>query len=81
MHRFGKITGLVYYHPEWGAHLLVTPYKRLLPPAYFVPTGEPEERVYVQPNTTVFQYSIDEWVAIIPHTGGLNIAVKFDTGT
>jgi len=67
----------VYYHPEWGPHLLVTPYKRLLPPTYFVPTGEPEERIYAAPNLTVFGYSPNEWVGIVPHTGGLSIALKF----
>jgi len=77
VHRFGRISGLVYYHPEWGPHLLVTPYKRLLPPTYFVPTGEPEERIYAAPNLTVFGYSPNEWVGIVPHTGGLSIALKF----
>lgn len=76
--RFGRVSGLVYYHPVYGAHLLVVPYKRLPPPLYFQPTGEPEQRVYATPNLTVFGYSIDEWVQIDPHTGEFPLAVKYE---
>ncbi len=57
---------------------MVTAYRRLKPPLYFQPTGEPEERIYATPNNTVFAYSIDDWVQIVPHTGPFNLAVKYE---
>lgn len=78
--RFGKITGIVYVHPTYGAHALVTPYERFGPPLYNQPTGEPEERAWSTPNRTMFNYSINEWVALVPCPPGVNVgqfAVKY----
>ena len=71
----GRITGMVYYHPTIGPHVLVRPYTYTGTPPYPLPTDLPEQIARPTPNNTVFAYSIDEYVEIRT-VRGARMAVK-----
>jgi len=72
---FGKVTGVVYFDPAHGQHLLVQPHEYTGMPPVTVPSNKPELRVYPTPNYTAFAYSLGDWVAIETVRGSL-LAVK-----
>jgi hypothetical protein len=77
--RYGKVTGLVYYDPKLGQHLLVQPYQRTSGLTTHVPTGAPEEVAYAVPPLTAFGYAPGDWVQLVKQTGGLQYAVRYAT--
>jgi len=72
---FGRVTGMVYFHPTIGPHLLVQPYVYEGIPSVPVPADMPERTVRPTPNYTVFTYTLEEYVVILT-VHGVQIALK-----
>ena len=61
---FGRVTGIVFFDPVYGAHVKVQLYEYQGAPPTPVAMTVPEVRVSPSPNLTLFAYLVGDWVEI-----------------